>query len=620
MRPSGGVESIETPRGVSIILRRRRTWRIFGPEAALGAAAVSPVSLGERLAIARLHGRLTGLKPKQIKALERLYRRKIPPGQFIHLELGRELALLSHEISRQIGLLIDRPGAVRYVIVGDARRIEIPELGRARAGMARLRGLRCVHTHLGAAPLSQEDLTDMALLRLDAMGAIEVAEDGGAGGFHFAHITPGLPDEGEPDGGSSFAENRAPWEIRSFPNLESGRVDIEALVDSLEDEFARVQRASIQLEEGERALLVHLDAGRAANRPAETEFEELSLLTREAGFIPCGRILQRRKRPDPRFVIGRGRLADVLMNSMRVGAEALFFSSELTPSQIKNLSEFTDLKILDRTQIILDIFAQRAKSRVGKLQVELALLRYALPRISSRHTALSRLAGGIGGRGPGETKLEIHRRRAFERIRRVEKELESLRRKRARGRQLRRRREVPVLSLVGYANAGKSTLLNALTNSEVLAEDRLFATLDTSSRRLRLPREREVVITDTVGFIHDLPQELIGAFRSTLEELSEADLLLHVIDAASPHCEENLASVEKTLGEIGLRDTSLVRVFNKMDKTDDIRLANLCRRFNGVAVSGMDPKSLVPLVEEASRRLSDMDAQDERKEYWRAAN
>ena len=556
-----------------------------------------------------------------MKVLERLYRRKIPPSQFIHLELGRELAFLSHEISRQIGLLIDRLGVVRYVIIGDARGIEIPELGRARAGMARLRGLRCVHTHLNASPLSQEDLTDMALLRLDAMGVIQVLEDGSAGRFHFAHITPRPPDEsGQANSHSTLVENRSPWEIQSFPNLESNRVDIETLVNSLESEFVRLQKSSIQLEEGERALLVHLDTGQNSNRSPETEFEELSLLTREAGFIPCGQILQRRKRPDPRFVIGKGRLADVLMNSMQVGAEALFFSNELTPSQIKNLSEFTDLKILDRTQIILDIFAQRAKSRVGKLQVELALLRYTLPRISSHHTALSRLTGGIGGRGPGETKLEIHRRRAFERIRRVEKELGNLQKKRSQGRRLRQRREVPVLSLVGYTNAGKSTLLNALTNSEVMAEDRLFATLDTSSRRLRLPREQEVIITDTVGFIHDLPQELIGAFRSTLEELSEADLLLHVIDASSPHCEENLFSVEKILDEIGLKNTPLIRVFNKMDQTDDIRLANLCRRFNGIAVSGIDHESLIPLVEEAARSLMSMDRQNETQEYEQIAN
>ncbi len=537
------------------------------------------------------------------------------------MELGRELALLSHEISRQIGLLVDRPGAVRYVIIGDARRIEIPDLGRARAGMARLRGLRCVHTHLGPSPLSQEDLTDMALLRLDAMGVIEVLEGGEAGRFHLAHITPRPPEEtGLDDGAAAWGGNRPPWEMRSFPNLESSRVNIESLVNSLEDEFARLQKSSIQLEEGERALLVHLDTGQNANRSAEIELEELSLLTREAGFIPCGKILQRRKKPDPRFVIGKGRMADVLMNSMQVGAEALFFSNELTPSQIKSLSEFTDLKILDRTQIILDIFAQRAKSRVGKLQVELALLRYTLPRISSRHSALSRLAGGIGGRGPGETKLEIHRRRAFERIRRVERELENLQRKRSQGRRRRQRREVPILSLVGYTNAGKSTLLNALTNSEVMAEDRLFATLDTSSRRLRLPREREVIITDTVGFIHDLPRALIGAFRSTLEELSEADLLIHVIDAASAHCEENLFSVEKILDEIGLKDTPLIRVFNKMDQTDDIRLANLCRRFRGIPVNGLDPESLLPLVEEAACRLSGMGEPDERREHERAAN
>ncbi|MBI2131792.1 MAG: GTPase HflX [Candidatus Tectomicrobia bacterium] len=562
---------------------------------------------GRARAIARLHGSLTGLKTHQTRALERLYRRRVPPDQLIHLELGREIALLSRELSRQIGLLVDRLGMVRYVIVGEAKGIEIPELGRARAGTARLRGLRCIHTHLDGSPLSQEDLTDMALLRLDAMAAIEVAGEGGTGRVHVAHLLPRpLPAEAE---GAEEAPNGSgpgripPWEILAFPSLEWLRLDITHLVDSLEEEFTRTQDSLAAHRKGERALLIHVDTGGKRSRTAQAELGELEVLVEGAGLIPCGRVLQRRKEVDPRFVIGRGRLADVLMRSMQVGAEALVFSHELHPAQIRGLADFTDLKILDRTQIILDIFAQRATSRVGKLQVELAQLRYMLPRLSTRHTAMSRLTGGIGGRGPGETKLEIHRRRAFERIRRLERELESLQRKRAQGRTLRQRRDVPILSLVGYTNAGKSTLLNALTESRVLVADQLFATLDTSSRRLRLPREQEVIITDTVGFIHDLPKELVGAFRSTLEELGEADLLLHVIDSSSSFCEESLEAVERLLGELGLERTPMLRVFNKMDRADPILLSNLCRRYAGIAVSGLDPRSLIPLIEEASERL-----------------
>ncbi|MEK6710783.1 MAG: GTPase HflX [Nitrospinota bacterium] len=571
-------------------------------------------------AIAKLHGRLIGLKTHQTRALERLYRRRVPPDQLIHLDLGREIALLSHDLSRQLGLLVDRLGAVRHVIIGDAKGIELPELGRARAGTARLRGLRCIHTHLDGSSLSQEDLTDMALLRLDAMASIEVLEGGATGRVHVAHLLPRPAAAGEngADEAPAAAGPAPPWEIQTFPSLEWLRLDIAHLVDSLEEEFARHQDFLAAHREGERALLIHVDTGGRRGRPAQAELGELEVLVEGAGLIPCGRVLQRRKEVDPRFVIGRGRLADVLMRSMQVGAEALVFSHELHPAQIRSLADFTDLKILDRTQIILDIFAQRATSRVGKLQVELAQLRYMLPRLSTRHTALSRLTGGIGGRGPGETKLEIHRRRAFERIGRIERELENLQRKRAQGRRLRRKREVPILSLVGYTNAGKSTLLNALTESRVLVADRLFATLDTSSRRLRLPREQEVIVTDTVGFIHDLPKELVEAFRSTLEELNEADLLLHVIDASSLHCEENLGAVEQLLGELELERTPVLRIFNKMDKADPALLGNLCRRYGGIAVSGLDPRSLIPLIEEAAERLWEMREPGE-PEFERAA-
>lgn len=559
--------------------------------------------------IARLFGRLTGLKNKEIRALERLYRRKVPQSLLIHLELGREISAISREISRQIGLLIDRQGVVRRVIVGDANGIEIPELGRTRAGTARLRGLRCVHTHLTPSPLSQEDLTDLALLRLDAIAAIETREDGESGRVHMAHLLP-IPEDDNgvidiPGKTDSNGVKQPPWEEIQFPNLARIQLDLDisALISSLEEEFARVQRRSTLYEMGERALMVIVDSGRKAGRSVDGELEELEALVEGAGLIPCGRVIQRRREPDPRFVIGRGRLADVLMHSMQTGAEALVFAQELTPAQVRSLADFTDLKILDRTQVILDIFAQRARSRVGKLQVELAQLRYMLPRLSAKHTAMSRLTGGIGGRGPGETKLEIHTRRARDRVNHLERELKNLQRKRSQGRHLRQKRQVPILSLVGYTNAGKSTLLNALTQSEVLAADQLFATLDTSSRRLRLPRDQEVLITDTVGFIQDLPKELVGAFKSTLEELGDADLLLHVIDASDPHCDEKMAAVEQLLEEIGLGRKPILRVFNKIDLADDIQAMNLIRRHEGVGVSGIAPRTLLPFIEKAGERL-----------------
>lgn len=566
-----------------------------------------------------MFGQLKGLKSKQIRSLERLYRRKIPPRQLIHLDLGRELGALSCEISRQIGLLVDRQGTVRNVIVGDARGIEIPELGRVRAGTSRLRGLRCIHTHLQPAPLSHEDLTDLALLRLDAMAAIETLDGGEPGRVHVAHILPASNQEDDPADPSAKENLKPPWEKFTFSDLTRLQLDITALISSLEDEFSRIQRNSSEFKKGERALLVLIDTGSQNGRSVKAELVELETLVQGAGFIPCGRAVQRRKSADPRFVIGRGRLEDILMRSVQSGAEALIFAQELSPAQVRNLAEFTDLKILDRTQIILDIFAQRASSRVGKLQVELAQLRYMLPRLSEKHTAMSRLTGGIGGRGPGETKLEVSRRRANERIRRLERELSQLQQKRLQGRRLRNRREVPILSFVGYTNAGKSTLLNALTHSKVLVANQLFATLDTSSRRLQLPRDQEVLITDTVGFIHDLPKELVGAFKSTLEELHDADLLLHVIDASDPDCEDKLAAVEKLLGEIGLKDTPILHVFNKEDRADKIHLGNLCRRYDGVSVSGIDPKSLYPLIEKASHSLGDLKHPTEEGRFARTA-
>ena len=525
----------------------------------------------------------------------------MPPNQLIHPELGREIASLSYELSRQVGLLIDRGGVVRHVIIGDARHIEIPELGRARAGTDRLRGLRCVHTHLGTPHLSQEDLTDMALLRLDMMASVEVDEKGGTQHIQVAHLLPSSTRGNEEAGDYLNSEKEPPWEILEFGELSQMDLDISTLILSLEEEFARVQRASTRL--GEREKIVLVDTGGRKKRSLEAELDELAALVQEAGLTPVGRVVQRRRAVEPRYVIGRGRLADILIRSLQLGVEALVFAHELTPGQVRSLADFTDLKILDRTQIILDIFAQRAVSRVGKLQVELAQLRYMLPRLSTKSTAMSRLTGGIGGRGPGETKLEIHRRRAHERIRRLENDLKNIQQKRIQGRLRRQRRKVPILSFVGYTNAGKSTLLNALTHSQILVEDRLFATLDTSSRRLRLPREQEVIITDTVGFIHDLPNELVGAFRSTLEELGEADLLLHVIDASDPGCEENLTAVESLLAKLGLDKFPLLRVFNKMDKADEIQIMNLCRRYEGVAVSGLDPATLIPLLEEAADRL-----------------
>ena len=317
---------------------------------------------------------------------------------------------------------------------------------------------------------------------------------------------------------------------------------------ALEDEFARVTSDAGETEK-ERALVVGIV-------PEDEHFEEMLELVRSAGVAVAGTVRQKRQQVHPRTVVGRGKLQDIVLEAMRGRATVAIFDIDLKPAQARAFEDATGLKAIDRTQLILDVFAQRARSRDGKLQVELAQLKYSLPRLTEKDAGLSRLTGGIGGRGPGETVVEIGRRRIRDRIRALEKQVESLSRQRDLRRRRRREEGVPVLSIIGYTNAGKSTLLNAMTGSEVEAANKLFMTLDPTSRRLRFPREGEVVITDTVGFIADLPQDLVAAFRATLEELADADLLLHVVDAADPRLEQKLEAVERLLAELAPRRRS----------------------------------------------------------------
>jgi GTP-binding protein HflX len=303
-------------------------------------------------------------------------------------------------------------------------------------------------------------------------------------------------------------------------------------------------------------------------------------------------------------MLGQGKLQELVLHSLQLGADILVFDCELNPTQSRNIADQTDLKILDRSQLILDIFAQRAHSRDGKLQVELAQLKYLLPRLNRMNKAMSRLTGGIGGRGPGETKLEINRRRAHERISRLERQLKQVQKQRTTRRKQRLRKEAPILSAVGYTNAGKSTLVNTMTKSEVLSEDRLFSTLDPVSRRMRFPNEREVILTDTVGFIRDLPPDLDNAFRATLEELEDADVLLHVVDISDTSFPEQIAAVERILGELSLTEIPKVLVFNKIDRVPPEEWENVCRRYDAIGICAQDDATLGPLLEEIERHLA----------------
>jgi len=347
---------------------------------------------------------------------------------------------------------------------------------------------------------------------------------------------------------------------------------------------------------------------------------ELRELARTAGVEVVDTIVQHRDRIDPKFVMGKGKLDEVVVRAVERDAETLIFERNLSPAQISAIGKNTDLKIIDRTQLILDIFAQRAQSRDGKLQVELAQLKYSLPRLGQKDDALSRLTGGIGGRGPGETKLEIGRRRAKERVTHLEAQLKTLAKQRRERRRRRGRLEVPVVAIVGYTNAGKSTLLNTLTHSDVLAEDKLFATLDTRSRRLRFPEEREVVITDTVGFIRDLPKDLFAAFRATFEETADADLLLHVVDAADPAMTKHIETTEKLLAELSLLEIPRLLVFNKIDLVAPAEAVALSRaRPEALFVCAKSPETTRALLDRIAALLADRWAEAETYPHAAAA-
>ena len=545
-----------------------------------------------RSATIQVFGNTQGLRASQVRSLERLFRRHLPPDRLLTQELARELTELTHETGRQVGVLVDRRGAVTHVMVGDARTIELPDWGRMRAGPGRLRGLRCIHTHLGDEPLSRDDVTDLALLRLDAMVAVSTRPDGLPGLAYVAALRPA---------------NEAGATVEHLDPVAPSRVelDFQAWIRSREDELARTSRTHA-VGAGERAILVSVTGGR---RPEDTEasLAELRELARAAGVEVVDVLSQHRPQVDPRYAIGEGKLQDLVIRAFQQDVDLVIFDQNLTPTQARNLGERMDLRVIDRTQLILDIFAQRATSRDGKLQVELAQLRYRLPRLAQQDAGLSRLGAGIGGRGPGEQKLEVDRRRVRDRIARLERELGSLRRERAGRRRRRSRQGLPVLSIVGYTNAGKSTLLRALTRSSVLVEDKMFATLDPTSRRLRFPREREVVVTDTVGFIRDLPPELVAAFRATLEELAEADLFLHVVDASAPDLERRLAAVRRVLEEIGLGETPELLVFNQIDRLPPGAGEALARQHGAVAVSALHGAGLHELLERAARLLWELD-------------
>ena len=516
-----------------------------------------------------------GLKPYQRKQLQRLYQLRLPPNRLVTVEFAQRLGALTQDLESQpISVYLNRRGQVIRVGLGSPFETQIPAWELPRQGAERLSGIRCITTQVGPGGPSQKALTAMALQRLDALITLSVSplegklrRGGGATGFvkcaYLAHL---VPEEGRR------------WQVSEpLPLGTLAEQDLQELVTELEDGFRRQATARQVDPKQERAILVGLQGPGQSYEDLMDALAELGRLVESAGGQVLQTIWQRRESPDSATVIGSGKVQELALLVQDLGANLVVFDRELTPSQVRNLEETLGVRVVDRSEVILDIFAQRARTRAGKLQVELAQLQYLLPRLAGRGRTMSRLGGGIGTRGPGETQLETERRAIQRRISKLRQEVEELRRHRQRLRQRREGSQIPVVALVGYTNAGKSTLLNALTHAQVYVADQLFATLDPTTRRLELPGQQAVLLTDTVGFLTELPEQLVEAFQATLEEVTEADALLHVVDLSHPNWEGQIEAVEQLLDQMPLTTGPRQLVFNKIDRLDpewveDVRL------------------------------------------------
>ncbi|MGD1942421.1 MAG: GTPase HflX [Leptolyngbyaceae cyanobacterium] len=548
------------------------------------------ILLGESGLIETIYGDLRGLKPNQLKQLQRLYHQRLPGDRFTTPEFAQRLAAISTDLGQPLCLYLNRRGQVIRVGVGSPRQTQIPPVELPRYGIERLSGIRCIATQLKQTPPSTSDLTAMAMQRLDALVLVTLSGEGferrggGATGYirhlYLAHLIP---------------HPEARWTVSAELSLETvAQQDLVERTEALEAEFRRVFVAQQVDTDHDRVIVVGLITGKLSKSQFRYSLMEVERLVETAGGEVLETLSQRRDRPHPQTVLGAGKVQEIALEAQTLGATLVVFDRDLSPAQVRNLELQMGVRVVDRTEVILDIFAQRARSGAGKLQVELAQLEYQLPRLTGRGQAMSRLGGGIGTRGPGETKLETERRAIQRRISRLQREVNQLQAHRDRLRQRRQRTDLPSIAVVGYTNAGKSTLLNALTNSEIYAADQLFATLDPTTRRLSIlnsetQEQTQMVLTDTVGFIRDLPESLVDAFRATLEEVTEADALLHVVDLSHPAWQNQIRSVMTILGEMPITPGPILLAFNKLDQADSEALALAKEEFpQAVFVSAQD--------------------------------
>jgi GTP-binding protein HflX len=543
-----------------------------------------------------ISGNTKGLAASELRAVRKLFQRSVDSHELVSLDLAREMTLLGASLRRRIGVFINRQGKIVEVVLGTKDILYLPDLGRYRLGRGRLRNLRLVFTDLSndqdEASIPYDIYTDLERLRFDAVVSVRGASNRIS--TTFAYLVPA--------NGSDSATTMT----ETIRDLGASDLNFSELIDAVEQNLSA---EVVQLDAGDHIGAVVVGVYDKPDVDPETSIAEIRELARTAGVKIVDTVIQKR-RADPKTYIGSGKLQDLVIRCIRLGADMLIFDTELKPSQWRSITNSTELKVIDRSMLILDIFAQRAQSSEGRLQVELAQLKYNLPRLVEKDAGLSRLSGGIGGRGPGETKLEIGRRRIRDRIAELERRLGKVRESRDFRRSRRRENQLQLVSIVGYTNVGKSTLFNLLTGSNVTAENKLFATLDPSQRRLFVPPTindgrsgRTVILSDTVGFIRRLPAELETAFRATLEELYDASLLVHVVDASDPDALGKYRAVRKILEVMELRDPPELVVFNKIDKVDAETVRLLVQELPGVSVSAAQRIGLGGLLAEIDTRV-----------------